>query len=136
MINIAALDHQLGDLEQARHGYSQSLVLARDIGDRLSLVYSLLGMASIASMRSQDRALAIRWLAVVSASLEALGATLEPYEQTLYDEALARVQPPLASAAWAAAWQAGRALPLHTSVALALGEESFSDWAAPTPGQP
>jgi hypothetical protein len=73
-----------------------------------------------------DAERAARLFGAAEALREALGAPLPPVERAHYDRSIATVRAALGEKAFAAAWTAGRAMPLEAAVARATEEESDS----------
>ncbi|HEY1014026.1 MAG TPA: AAA family ATPase [Herpetosiphonaceae bacterium] len=124
LLNRATVAYRLEDWEDALERYRQSIVLARDLGDLLAFSYGLLGMGAVGAARNTgaDHERALRLLAAAQANATALQAVLEPYEQAIYEEAIARIRQGMDPAAFDAAWRDALAQPLAAVVAAALGE--------------
>jgi hypothetical protein len=101
--------------------YCESLVIRRELGDRLGVAGSLEGLA--AAERAQgDPEQAVRMLGAAAALREAIGSPLPPGARPAYDEQVAALRASLGEAAYCAAWGAGRALTWERAAAKALGE--------------
>jgi predicted ATPase/class 3 adenylate cyclase/Tfp pilus assembly protein PilF len=123
---IARVLAGLGCMAQAQGEYGQataylreSLQLSREIGARGVLVEALEGMAWLAATEGQVTR-AARLGGAAEALREALGAALHPVLRGGHDRALQTMQVALGEAAFTAAWDEGRALPLKEAAALAL----------------
>jgi hypothetical protein len=89
-------------------------------------------LATIAGAQGQPQRAACVY-GVAEALRDAIGAPLEPSERARYDQSVAAVRAALGGDAFAAAWAAGRAMPLEQALAYASEGQSA---AASTPGQP
>jgi predicted ATPase len=112
-----------GDAERADHLYADSLHLWEELSNRLGIASCLEGWAEVAL--AQDRPARVARLCAAAAALrDAIGALMWPVERASYNRTLAAAQAQLDAAAFAAAWEEGRALPLEEAVALALEGQS------------
>jgi predicted ATPase/DNA-binding XRE family transcriptional regulator len=111
-----------GDPGQAMVHYRQSLALCRELADRAGSAGNLMGLASAAAAQGEARQ-AAQWWGAAERLRETIGLTLLPAEQADYtsDVAAARAQGAPTNAAFEAAWQAGRTLPLDEVIAGAIG---------------
>ena len=108
-----------GDAGEACRWFRQSLELRRAMGVWLGQVECLEGLGVVAATGGRAAA-GVRLLAAAGAARERLGAPLPPYERPAVATAMAAARSGLSEAAYAAAWAAGRALPLEQAVAEAL----------------
>jgi non-specific serine/threonine protein kinase len=122
--NLGNLALRQGDAARAAALLGEGLRLSLELGAKWSIAYSLEGLAGVAAGRG-DRAeveRAARLWGAAEALREAIAAPLPPnllpHHQELVAAARARADGP----AWAAAWAAGRTLPLEEVVAEALQE--------------
>jgi tetratricopeptide (TPR) repeat protein len=113
---IATVLNQLGrvalradDLAKARALFDQSLAIFRELGQKRNIALSLVGLAIIAGQEQQAEPAARRFGAA-ERLLNDIGAILEPVDRAEYDRGVAGVRAQLDPAAFAAAWEAGRAL--------------------------
>ena len=120
--NLGNVAHEQGDYPSARALHGESLARQLELGNRRGIAESLEGMAPVASaLGNPDRAARI-WCAAERLR-EEFGAPLPPNERPRYEEQVATARAALNdNAAFAAAWQEGRALTLEQAIALALQE--------------
>ena len=124
LMNLGATNRALGDLDRATALYRETLAIQRTMGDVWAVGCTLYGLAGVALDRGHAEQ-AARLLGAAVALAERVGMVLDPVDQNQADRDVAAVRAELA-AAFAAAWEAGRALPLDTAVAeaLAVGDAS------------
>jgi non-specific serine/threonine protein kinase len=103
-----------GDPAAARTLYEESLPLHRAMGNQWGVVLALEGLAELA-VPAQPLG-ALRLAGAADALREATGRRRPPAERPAYDRWLARARA-AAGAGAAAAWEAGRAMPLQEAVA-------------------
>jgi predicted ATPase/Tfp pilus assembly protein PilF len=116
-----ALEEGLGD-EAAGH-FTESLRLQRELGNRASLAYCLEGLAAVAGL-AREQIRAARLWGAAEALREALGAPLLPLERSDLTARVGRARKEAGEEPFAAAWSAGRALPLDAALDEALGDEA------------
>jgi excisionase family DNA binding protein len=104
---------------RAATAYREALELAAAGGDSWYVAWCVIGAGGLAAARG-DLPLAAELLACGSAGRERLGILLRPATQDALDEIVAAVRRRLGNAAFAAAWERGRALPLETAAAQAM----------------
>ena len=122
LINLAGLVRRRGDFSRAAALYAEGLGLRWDDGDKVSVAGCLRGLARTAVLaRQYERG--VRLFAAAEALRAAIGAG-EPRGHSRTEEALAPARTALGEDAFAAAWAAGRALPLSDAVAEALAVPS------------
>jgi non-specific serine/threonine protein kinase len=113
-----AVLHQ-GDARRAAAYFAEGLALSREIGSRYHIAMNLAGIAGVAAAQGQPERSA-RLSGAAEALFDALGIVVEPVDRTEYDRnrEIARAQ--LDGDAFAAAWEAGRALTIEQAIAEAL----------------
>ena len=122
---IAALLHNLGQvrLEQgdpaAATLFSAGLSLLRDLEEKRLIGLGLAGLAAALAARGQAPR-AARLFGAAESVLETQGRGLEPADRLVFLRQRAVVREQLDQASWAAAWEAGRVLPLAAAVTEAL----------------
>ena len=110
---------QEGEAEGAEQGYAASLRLWRELSDRRGIAACLEGWGEVALAR--DRPARVVHLCAAAAALrEAIGAPPWPIEQARYERTVATARAQLGEAAFAAAWDEGRALAIEDAITLAL----------------
>ncbi len=110
-----------GDLEKAKRLFKENLQQRRQLGSKRDLIGSLVGFAHLAAAHGRMLPAACL-LGAVQGLLEALGLGLEPIVRVDCDRALAVVRAASDDEAFAAAWDAGRAMTLEQAVEYALQE--------------
>ena len=124
--NMGHLALRAGDARRALRLFRQSLVLFRDQGDQRGTAECLVGLAGVLGvMKQPDRA--ARMLGATEAALEAIGSQLSPTNAADYARCLAVARAQMDERAFAAAWAAGKSLPLDRAVAEVLESESPSE---------
>ena len=130
--SAAGLLHNLGyvslyqrDDTRAAELFAESLDLFREAGDKRGLAECLAGFAAVAAAGGQP-ARAARLFGASEALLEVIDARLSPSNLTDYERNLSIARGGLNEAAFAAAWSAGRAMPLEQAAAYALEEPVLS----------
>ncbi len=108
-----------GDFERAAVLFGESLSLARTLGDRWWLAWSLEGMAEVAQNRGQPER-AARLLATAQALRDLIHAPPIPPERADLARVEAAARRALDEQVFAAAWNAGRAMPLEQATEEAL----------------
>lgn len=98
---------------------TEALALHRSRNGQLGIAWCLEGLAAVASAVGQAER-AARYLGAAEMLRENIGAPLPPADRDGYDGAVAIVRAALGSAAFTAAWEAGRALPLEHAIGEAL----------------
>jgi predicted ATPase len=116
---LARVCHERHEHARAIALYGESLKILMEVDDRRPIAECLEGLASIAC-RTGDPARAIRLYAAAARLRDAIGAPVPPAERAAHDRGLAEARAHLDHAAYAAAWEIGRALPIQRAVALAL----------------
>jgi predicted ATPase/DNA-binding CsgD family transcriptional regulator len=136
LLNLAKVARAQGDYSGAAGLYRESLTLRWAQGEKRHIAGCLRGLASVAAAARQY-ARAARLYGAAEAAREAIGAPV-PRHHARSEQAVARARAGLGEPAFAAAWAAGRALPLAEAVAEALAPPPEAVAAAagkePTPG--
>jgi tetratricopeptide (TPR) repeat protein len=112
-----------GDLARARASLVESLASFRQAGMRWNVIRGLEIMAAIDAAERQP-VRAARLFGAASALREALGAPLPPPDRPAYDCAVESARGQHGKQAFAAAWDAGRAMALEQAIAYALNATS------------
>jgi tetratricopeptide (TPR) repeat protein len=121
---LGLVTYHQGDCARALHLQREGLELAREIGARNLLEAGLREL--VLTLVALGRPAAAARLGGVAAGLrEALGVPLRPPERADHERAIATMRAVLGEDAFAAAWAAGRALPLEEAVALALEDRTM-----------
>ena len=116
---------------EAHDHFHDALAESHRVGEKIGVVYGLIGLAAVARGAEAERA--GRLLGAAERGAEEIGLALEPYEAKLRERTLARVFQHLGSEAAARAVSEGRALALEAAVEYALdaavGDLGHSDEA-------
>jgi tetratricopeptide (TPR) repeat protein len=123
----------LGDiaLEQREHREARSrceeaLMMFRDLGDKWWIAWSLEGLAKVAAAQKQHTQ-AVRLFGSAKALRDSAGVSGPAHQRALCERYLAAARDQLDEAAFAAAWDEGRAMILDEAISYALeGEEEAS----------
>ncbi len=121
--NLAHVKQRQGDNPQAVARFRAGLALAQELGMKHVIADCLAGLAGVAAAEGKSER-AARLLGASEALLDAIGATLASTDQADYDRSVATTRAQLDEATFAAAWAAGRALPLEQAIAYALAEDA------------
>jgi tetratricopeptide (TPR) repeat protein len=116
---IASVRNQLGrvalragEIAKARALLKESLAIFQELGQKRNIALSLVYLA-IVSSQEQQAELAAQMFGAAERLLNDIGAVLDSVDQAEYDRGVAGVRTQLDPAAFAAAWEAGRALALE-----------------------
>jgi len=109
----------LGNLAEAARWLAQGLALSQTLGDQASLAWCLAGLGSVAALDEEPERAARLWGAAERLR-QAIGCRPAPAARATYERALAMARAQLDEAVFAAAWAAGRAMPLEQAIAEAL----------------
>ena len=104
-----------GAADRAAALFQEGLRLHAELGELPGVFYCLLGLGKLAGAAGRSEA-AARLLGAAEALREARGMSLPPGHVRPHDRCVARARAELGEAAFAAAWAAGRALPLAQAV--------------------
>lgn len=118
LTNLAKVARARGDYVRSHALLVESLTLRWEYGDKMGIEGCLRGLGRIAAQTYHFER-AARLFGAAEALREAVGASI-PRHHSRLDQAVARVRIRLGDDAFAEAWAAGRALPLHQAVTEAL----------------
>nr|MBA2277405.1 hypothetical protein [Chloroflexia bacterium] len=117
---VGELARLRGDADRAARSFQESLAIHWREGHRYSIMWRL---EHIAVLTGQAPERSGRLLGAAEVLRDEFGMPLEPaWEEEAHDPAVERVHTELGEVAFAAAWAAGRTLPLDAVVAEALAE--------------
>jgi predicted ATPase len=116
---LGQLARQGGDLTTAMTLQRQGLALARALGDPYRIAETLEYLVNLVGTRGQGEQAALL-LGAAAALRESIGAPQPSVERALNEQEVAEARAALGEEAWAAAYTAGRALPLEEAIAEAL----------------
>ncbi len=117
--NLGRVVRRQGDYTLAPSLFYESLTIGQEIDAKPDIAEVLKEMAGLAAAQDELERAARLW-GVAEALREAIGAPLPPDERPDYEREVAAVRARLGEAAFAAAWQEGRALSFEKALALAL----------------
>ena len=133
--NLGLALSALGDTRRATDVHHEGLTLNRQIGVVEGVIFNIAGLAVIAE-RSGAAEQAVRLFAAVETLEEMSGAALSPRRtlpaRPVFERSLAAARARLGEIAFAAAWDAGRALTIEAAVAEALAVAPAPPRPAPT----
>jgi predicted ATPase/DNA-binding NarL/FixJ family response regulator len=135
LYNLGGIAFGDGDWERAASGFRESLVLNRELGDRFRLAQGLDALAATAAEMAQPERAALLHGAA-TALREASGMVLGAFDQHELDQWLHALRATLGEHAFAAAWSAGRTLPLEEAIAEALAVTENLDLTTTTHSAP
>lgn len=114
------------DYPAARRFFKESLSIRRDMQDKEGIVACLEGLARVAAGQGQSRD-ALRLFAAVEMQRKEIGVALMAAEQADFDRLVADARAQLDAAAFQAAWNEGRALPIEGAIKYALDQRAAQD---------
>ena len=126
--NLAEIDADLGDAEAAAAQFEESLTLFIEFGDRWFCVLVLESAAFLAAATG-DAKRAVRLLGAADTVLRAIGVPLLERFHAHHDRVLAEALGRLSEGGFAAAWEAGRRIPLRATVDIVAPERKGADAA-------
>jgi len=136
--SIALALASLGQVARAQHHHVQSglllqesLVLAREIGDRLGIARAFEGLVQVAAASDELRK-AIVFAGAAQGLRDLIGAPLDASGQAFLDSTLRSVELVLGASARATAWTEGKMLPVDRVIAMAM-EWRMEPSASPEP---
>lgn len=125
-----------GSPREAGERFVEALALRRELGDRRGIAECLEGLA-VTSTSAGLATSGARLFAAAEALREAIGAPLPPLDRNRYTDQVAAARVSLGPEAFAAAWSAGRALPLEDVLAEACAvPATIPQEASPAPSVP
>lgn len=120
--NLAHAELEQGEVGAAGQHFQESLSIAHEIEDKRGIIYCLIGLACLAA-EAKGRGgwrRGVRLAAAAMTMLEAMGATLEKDEETLYERAMTATKGRLSAEGWAAAWREGQVMTVEAAVKMGL----------------
>jgi tetratricopeptide (TPR) repeat protein len=110
-----------GRLGEAGRYLAQGLALSQTLGDQTSIAWCLAGLGSVAALDEAPERAARLWGAA-DRLRAALGCRQAPAARATYERALSIARAQLGEAAFATAWEGGRALTVEQAIAEALDD--------------
>ena len=129
--NLGVVALNQGDYAVARAMYEESLTIRRQLGNQNGISYSLESLAEAAHRQGQSER-AARLGGAASALRESIGSPLNPADQKRFDKTTASAAEALGEAAFAAAWEVGRAMTLEQAVEYGLSDGGRSGGRRPS----
>jgi DNA-binding NarL/FixJ family response regulator len=117
--NLGQLATLRGDAPQGTAHFAEALALQQDLGDRRGQAFSLSGLAATAALMQQAER-AARLFGAADGLVAQAGVVLEALDVAIYARHRQAARAALGAAAFSAAWDAGRALPLAEACAEAM----------------
>jgi tetratricopeptide (TPR) repeat protein len=117
--NLGYVAHAQGDEDQATACFTESLRLFQERGSKRGIIECIAGLAGVVGAQGQGER-AARLLGATAAHFEAIGAAMWSADRIDYQRNVAAIRAVLGEAAFAAAWDAGRALTLEQAIAEAF----------------
>ncbi len=117
-VNMGYVELQRGNQEQARQTFQEARQFFQEAGSKIGIVYTLEGLATLAARQGQlERA--VHLLGWADAAREAIGDMRPLVEQAGIDRDLGPIRAQLDPAAFAAAYEKGRAMTMDQAIAYA-----------------
>jgi len=118
--NLGSIALEQNNLETARSYFSRSLGINFKISARMMLAYNLSGLAQV--LADEEQLIPAAQLQGATTNLlEEMGASLESYEQGLYQKTAARLKKSMGDGSYLKAFETGKALPFEEIIDSALG---------------
>jgi predicted ATPase/Tfp pilus assembly protein PilF len=114
-----------GDFATARALHRESLSIDYELGNRAYIAISLFDLGWVCVDKEEMERAATLWGAA-EALREAIGTVLSTMDRSEYERCLASIQAALGERAFAAAWSAGRMMPLMQAIEMGLDSPSSS----------
>jgi ATP/maltotriose-dependent transcriptional regulator MalT len=119
--NLGFVALQRGDDRRAAVYFAEGLEFAHQLRDQEEIDVCLAGLAGVAGARGHFE-YAARLFGAVEALHAANGESLHPANRRIYDRTVATVRAQMDEVTFAAAWAAGRSMPLEQAIAEALAQ--------------
>lgn len=113
---------RLGELARARQLFEGSLQRLKDTGEKICIVYTVEGLASLSLLEGLDPARTVSLFAWADVAREALANLRSVVEQADVDRDLAVIHTQLDDEAFAAAQAQGRAMSMEDAIAFAVAK--------------
>jgi tetratricopeptide (TPR) repeat protein len=130
LTNLAAAEFGEGNYTAAYSHFTEGLTMQKEaggqiVGDKISISYSLDGLAALAALRGETQ-LAAKLAGAAEHLRESINYNVEPAERRFRDAYLASLHTVLSEDDFSIAYGQGRTLKLDEAVVLALGEKPIN----------
>lgn len=124
LANIAQIENMQGNYPAAGRGFKESLRLFQEVGDQVNGATCLMGLGCVAAAANTpaDWTQATQLFSFAEHLLQETSGKLQPADQVIIDQHIARCRERLGTAAFEAAWIEGSALSLEQAIERALTE--------------
>jgi non-specific serine/threonine protein kinase len=119
LFNLAQVARREGHPKRAEDYHLEALALAERFGGQEDILYNLAGLAGLAADQNEFER-AAQLLGATATLRDATGITLQPMEQSQFDQDMAKVKSALPNGTFARAWSDGAARSPNDVVAMAL----------------
>jgi predicted ATPase/DNA-binding CsgD family transcriptional regulator len=119
LYNLGYVAQRRGDVQSGATSLAEALRLIRHTGDSRAIAYTLAGFADMIGLLGYPEP-GTRFAAAAATVFEATGAAMWPIDRVDHERNLAAIKTALGEQAFAAAWEAGRALSIDEAIAMAL----------------
>jgi predicted ATPase/DNA-binding CsgD family transcriptional regulator len=133
--DLAQVERQRGRERRAAALFAECLAVAQEIADSRRVAECLEGFAELAFGAGRAER-AARLFGAAQALRDANGSAIEPVDQPIHASSLAGARQALGEAAFTAAWQAGRALPVAQAIGESLAQGGTDGKAGEPPTRP
>ena len=133
--DLAQVARERGEQHRAAALFAECMAGAREIADSRRVAECLEGFAELAAEASQAER-ATRLLGAAQALRDANGSAVESLDRAIHAHSVAAARQALGEAAFTAAWNAGRALPLERAIEEALLSGGTASAAGGPPMRP
>ena len=114
--NLAHIDQRQDDFSSATAHLHESLEIFQELGHKQGIAMCVAGLSGVAASQGHPER-AARLMGAAEALLETIGARLDPADFVEYTRKVSDVRDLLGTAAFSAAWSAGRAMPVEQAIA-------------------
>jgi tetratricopeptide (TPR) repeat protein len=121
--NLAHLERQFGNHQQALERYRETIVGFYEVGQVAAVAHQLECFGFLAMVDDQDER-ALKLFAAADALRERIAAPMTAEEQPYFDEQIKTLRQTLDARQFERVWASGRALTMEQALDFALGEDS------------
>jgi predicted ATPase/class 3 adenylate cyclase len=125
LLNLGHRAKQQGDRERAYERYKESLAIFRELGNQSGVIYNMESLAMLPGAQQEPERVA-RLFGAAATLRDAISADdfSSPDARADYERRVSTIRAALGEEAFAAAWEAGRAMSLEEAVRVALEDEA------------